>query len=87
MTTGKDFLDGLLDRQEHDQPIRCSIGKFLTSELVEQSIRDGVREALDVPRIFNTTLADVISDTGFPVSEKSVRTHRKARCSCAKRGI
>jgi hypothetical protein len=79
------YLDVLLEQQKSDQKIRCPIGRFLATH-EDEVVREGIREALNTPSIYATTIAKVITKAGIAVGEKAVRAHRTRACSCSRRG-
>lgn len=81
-STKTDYLDEIMARQETNEPIRCPVGKFLSDSSIEPRIREGIREALKTPKVYATTIAEIIGS-----GDKPVRYHRNRKCSCARRGL
>lgn len=77
-----DYLDEILQVQAANEPIRCPVGRFLADPNVEERVREGIRQALDTPKIYATTIAEIIG-----AGDKPVRLHRRGQCSCSRRGL
>lgn len=80
-STATDYVKGLLARQKESKALRCAVAKFLADPTVDQKVRDGIRAALDEPRIYGTTIAAEIG-----THEKAVQRHRTKNCGCFKGG-
>lgn len=80
--TKKDYLEEIIDYQMANTPVRCPVGKFLLDESIEERIREGIKEALKTPKIYSTTIGEIMG-----LHEKPVRLHRHGKCSCARRGL
>lgn len=83
MPKNDDFLEGLLKKQASSART-CAVGRFLSSDDVAAEVREGISRALEVKRIYAGTIAAVMQEHGFDVSEKPVQRHRSHKCSCFK---
>lgn len=78
-----DFVESLL-RKQAESGRGCVVGRFLASAETPEELRAGILAALKTPSIYAVTIAEVISDNGFPCSEKPVYRHRSQKCACPK---
>lgn len=65
----------------------CKIGKLLNSEQLSKKDKDYLSAVLEVPdtdpnRVTNSSLARVLREEGFDISDSSVDRHRRKDCAC-----
>lgn len=68
----------------------CKIGTILNDEKIPKDDRDSLKEILDTPeshpnRLNNSTIAKVLREEHFDVSNSAVDRHRRKDCPCYRR--
>lgn len=68
----------------------CKIGIILSDEKIPQDDRDYLKSILDTPegdptRLNNSTIAKVLREENFDVSNSAVDRHRRKDCPCYRR--
>jgi len=69
------------------KPSVCKVGKLLHTDQLPQKDKDYLSAILDAPendpnRVTNASLARVLREEGFDISDSSVDRHRRKDCAC-----
>ena len=59
----------------------CKVGRFIAQMAPEEQEKIGA--ALAEQSIPGSKIAEVATGWGYPLSDTTVNTHRKGKCSCA----
>jgi hypothetical protein len=79
--------DRLKNASANSKSIVCKVGKLLHTDQLSQKDKDYLLTVLDVPetdptRVTNASLARVLREEGFDISDSSVDRHRRKDCAC-----
>lgn len=73
-------MNAFTEAQYDTQPSSCVVVAIAQQLTIDQ--RADLNEALADPLIYGSTIAKVLSNWGYKVSETTVRKHRRHGCLC-----
>jgi hypothetical protein len=72
-------LDRLTEEPERPRGQRCTVGAILAS--LDDATADKLNGLLDTRMVTSTRIADVLTNSGYPVQAPSVARHRRRGAS------
>jgi hypothetical protein len=87
---GMSLSDRLKNASVNSKNTVCKIGRLLDTEQLSQKDREHLVAVLDASendpnRVNNASLARVLREEGFDISDSSVDRHRRKDCACYRR--